>query len=228
MHGVNGVFHALMIAGALNIHALAQIAAAEFLQNPVAFGQRKQNSVQGSIKRFDQRTVLALMPRSISTLLQMPFHRRRSHLIDFVQHLLQVFHAQLQALVEHVLVGAYPDIGAQIPLTDALQMLRRHLNIVRHRLEGGGQLPHFVFGPAAFKLQLYIALGHTVGGIYKLLQRIADAPRREHAQTHGNDHCRYDQNDHIAGSILHGSHIGFIFQGRLFHLALGQAIKGFI
>ncbi len=71
VNAVDGLFHALMIAMALDLHLLAQIAAADQAQNPVALSDGQQNSVQHLVDAADLAGKIALKLFRLAALVEL-------------------------------------------------------------------------------------------------------------------------------------------------------------
>ena len=133
---VDGVFHALMIAVAFDLHLLAQIAAADQAQNAVALGDGQQNGVEHCVDAVDHSGEIAFQFASLAAFVELSGSRCLGKPHEFCGDRLQIGAQRFDGVVdEGLFAGEFFKLCIEIALSelaDAGHGLLLHRDVAGH------------------------------------------------------------------------------------------------
>ena len=136
VNAVDGIFHALMIAVAFDLHLLAEIAATDQAQNPVPLCDGQQNGVQHVVDAVDHSREIALEPVGLAAFVQLTGLGSLGQALKFGVYSLQVDAQRFDSVVdEGFLAGELFKLCLEIAfaeLADAGHGLFLHRDVPEH------------------------------------------------------------------------------------------------
>ena len=129
MHAVDGILHLGVVTLALNFDSLAQVAASDQAQNPIAFSNRQQDGVQHLVDALDDFAIIALVLRGVGAGGQSSLRSRPDQQCRLADQRVDVADAVVQVVLDlvEIAVVIVGNLRRDIALGNAVHVFGGHI-----------------------------------------------------------------------------------------------------